>query len=469
MRSRPNVLIFMPDQLRADAVGCFGGFAKTPNIDALAARGTRFSQAYAQNSVCSPSRVSIFTGWYPHVRGHRTLTHLLQPEEPNLLKMFRDSGYHVAWAGRRGDTYSKVAEGLSTDRYGFAVKPQLFFEFGPEDRESTHARAFLHGKRSSPVQALDFDEAAIQTAIQWLTEGLPEPWVLYVALIFPHPPFEAEEPWFSLHDRADMPLPVVADLSTKPAYMKRVHQAHGLARMTPADWAELRAIYAGMTSRTDEQLGRLLAAVDQTGAGERTLSLFYTDHGEYLGDYGLVEKWPSGMDDCLLRNPLIIAGPGVKSGATSDALVELVDLVPTLAEICDLKLAHTQFGQSLTGLLTGDTDHHKDAVFAEGGFSASEEPLLETSAFPYDLKAAIQHEDPIFAGRAASIRTTDWTYIHRLYEGPELYDRKADPHELINLAGGDSHLRVERDLNSRLLSWYQDTSDVIPWEADKRF
>src|SRR3569832_2978267 len=108
----------MPDQLRSDAVGCVGGFAKTPIIDALAARGMRFTGAYSQNSVCSPSRVSMFTGWYPHVRGHRTLTHLLKPDEPNLLKMFRDAGYHVAWAGRRGGSCWEEAGEASLDRYG---------------------------------------------------------------------------------------------------------------------------------------------------------------------------------------------------------------------------------------------------------------------------------------------------------------------------------------------------------------
>ena len=100
---RPNFVVFMPDQLRADAVGAFGNpVASTPNIDALAARGTLFRQAFSQHSVCSPSRVSMLTGWYPHVSGHRSLTHLIKPWEPNLMKMLRDGGYNVAWAGAGG-------------------------------------------------------------------------------------------------------------------------------------------------------------------------------------------------------------------------------------------------------------------------------------------------------------------------------------------------------------------------------
>src|SRR5215470_18318278 len=107
MTDRPNLVLFMPDQLRADALGCFGNpTASTPNYDALAARGTTFTNAFAQHSVCSPSRVSMSTGWYPHVAGHRTLTNLIKPWEPDVLQLLHDAGYLVAWAGARGDSYA---------------------------------------------------------------------------------------------------------------------------------------------------------------------------------------------------------------------------------------------------------------------------------------------------------------------------------------------------------------------------
>ena len=470
MTSRPNVVMFMPDQLRADVVGAFCGFAQTPNIDGLAAQGVRFTQAFAQNSVCSPSRVSMQTGWYPHVRGHRTLTHLVQPSEPNLFRMFREAGYHVAWAGRRGDTFSKAAQELALDRYGFAVKPASRSHFKPQDHESAWARAYFHGLRHADGVVLDFDEATVQTAERWLADGLPEPFVLFVALIFPHPPFETEEPWYSLHARSDMPPPALAkDMAHKPAYMRRLRERTRLDRLSDSDWREIRAVYCGMLSRVDAQLGRVLRALEKTGVDARTLKLFYTDHGEYLGDFGLVEKWPSGLDDCLLRNPLIIAGPQIRSGARCDALVEMIDLLPTLAEFCDLKIGHTQFGRSLAGPLSGDSGTHRDAVFSEGGFTAAEEALLEQAPFPYDIKASVQHEAPVFAGRAMSIRTADWTYIHRLYEGGELYDRRADPSETVNRAGEPNLATVEAGLRNRLFGWLVETSDVIPWEADPRF
>jgi arylsulfatase A-like enzyme len=462
--TRPNFLLFMPDQLRADAVGTFGSpVARTPHVDALAARGTRWSDAYSQHSVCGPSRVSFFTGWYPHVAGHRTLTNLIKPWQPNLLRMLRESGYHVAWAGKRGDTFAKGVSELSCDRAGFAVRQTMFFQKSPFDREHRFARAFYTGRRTGGGPFVDHDEAAVQTGLAWLAEGLPEPWVLFVPLIFPHPPFEVEEPWFSLHDRAAMPAPRPRPTGPAPAYMAEIHRRHGFDRLDASDWAEIAATYHGMVSRVDDQLGRLLRAVDAAGAGERTVTAFFTDHGEYLGDYGLVEKWPSGLHDCLLRNPLVLAGPGVPHGAVRDAPAELIDLFATLLELAEVKAAHTHFGRSL---LTGAP---RDAAFSEGGFALAEEPLLERGPFPYDLKGALQHEDPLTVGRAVAVRTREWTYVHRLYEGDELYDRRTDPGELHNRAGTPDVAETERALRDRVLGWLLETADVIPWTPDPRF
>lgn len=470
MASRPNLLLFMPDQHRADCVGAFGNpVIQTPNLDALAERGTRFTNAFSQHSVCSPSRASLFTGWYPHVTGHRTLTHLLKPWEPNLLKLLRGAGYHVAWAGQRGDTFAPGMTESSTDEWGFRVRPEGMFHDSPYPPEHKFARSFYHGRREIEGVALDFDEAAVQTAESMLADGLPEPWCLFVALIFPHPPFEVEEPWFSMHARSDVPDPVDCDLGRKPAFMREIRSRYGTDRLDGEDWREIVATYYGMVSRVDSQLGRLLEAVDRSGAESRTVTAYFTDHGEYLGDYGLIEKFPSGQDDCLLRNPLIIAGPDCGSGQVCDSLVEMVDLMPTLLELAETEARHTHFGRSLVPLFADPDTAHRDAAFAEGGFTAEEEPLLEHSPFPYDLKAAIQHDDPVFAGKVVSMRTRDWTYVHRLYEANELYDRKADPREQQNRSGDPALEAVERELRDTLLDWLLATSDVIPWDADPRF
>jgi arylsulfatase A-like enzyme len=459
----------MPDQLRADCVGAFGNRqVQTPNADALAARGTLFRQAYSQHSVCSPSRASIFTGWYPHVLGHRTLTHLVQPWEPNLLRIVREAGYHVAWAGLRGDTFAPGVTEASTDRWGFTTRPETIFHPSPYPRDHKFASVFYHGRREADGVVLDFDEAAVRTAETWLGEGLPEPWLLFVALVFPHPPFEVEEPWYSMHDRRTVPMPAPACLEGKPRFMHAIRERYGTERLTPEDWAELIATYYGMVARVDDQLGRVLHAVEHAGAAERAYTLFFSDHGEYLGDYGLVEKWPSGLDDCLVRNPLIVAGPRSRSGQTCNALVEMVDVLPTVLELAGIEPQHTHFGKSLVPLLSDGAASHRDAAFSEGGFTLGETELLERASFPYDKKTALEHDDPVSVGKAVAVRTDRWTYVRRLYEADELYDRSKDPRELENLCGRPEHAEVERELRTRILDWMLSTTDVIPWNADPR-
>ena len=468
--ARPNFVLFIPDQLRFDAVGCFGNeLAHTPNLDALAARGTRFTRAYSQHSVCSPSRASFLTGWYPHVRGHRTLGHLLQHDEPNLLRILKGAGYHVAHAGLRGDTFAKGMTQESTSRFGFEVQPKVLFGPSPYEREHPMARAFYHGLRPQSGVTLDFDEAVIRTAEQWLAEGMPEPFVLYLPLMFPHPPFEGEEPWFSMHDRRAMPPPLSADLSDKPSYMQAIGDRYGTSRLTPEDWAEVRATYAGMVSRVDDQLGRIQRALESSGVSDTTTTLFFTDHGEYLGDFGLIEKWSSGQHECLLHNPMVIASPNHAEAGVAESFSELVDLVPTILELADVEAEYSHFGKSLVPLLQDASLTHKTAAFSEGGFGMNETHLFEKAPFPYDLKAAVQNEEPITNGRVMSIRTDRFTYCHRLYEAEELYDRETDPGECANLASDPNYAATVTELRGKLLDFMCRTADVIPWVEDVRF
>ncbi len=469
--NRPNLLLFMPDQLRVDAVGAFGNpVAKTPHIDALAERGTRFANAFGQHTVCSQSRISMFTGWYPHVAGHRTLSHLLQPHEPNVFRRLKDGGYHVALAGARGDMLGAGVTKASSDRFGFTRPPSL------EDLGRWHTSPFEKGDRrydafyGGPIDGdlFELDAATVATAVDWLADGLPEPWCLFVPLIFPHPPFAVEEPWYSMHDPADMPPVVPPDFDRKPRFHRAIHERYGLDRMSPPDWAELRRTYYAMISRVDDQLGQVQRAVEHAGSADDTVTFFFTDHGEYLGDFGLVEKWMSGLEDVLVHNPLIIHDPRASSGI-AESFVELVDLTATFEDYAELDPSYTHFGRSLRPLLDEPTTTHRDAAFSEGGFTLEEEPLLEQgTGGPYQHKQDLQHGDPALAGRSVSVRTEQWTYVERLYEGPELYDRVADPLETTNLAGRDDLVTAERDCRDRIFRWLFETSDVIPWATDPR-
>ncbi|MFJ2776279.1 sulfatase-like hydrolase/transferase [Kitasatospora sp. NPDC087315] len=469
MDQRPNFVIFMPDQLRADALGTFGNpLVRTPHLDALAARGTRFDNAYVQHPVCSPSRASLLTGWYPHTAGHRTLTHLLKPHEPNLLRILKDAGYHLAFAGARGDTFAPGVAEESVHEYGFAAPPTS--DYGRPYPDGIWSRLFYKG-RLPDDDGTDFDEAAVCTAEEWLREPPARPWVLFLPLVAPHCPFQAQDPWFSQYDRDAVPDPVPpGDPAGEPRYMRAIRESYGLDRVEPEQWREVTATYYGMVSRLDHHLGRVMSAVERAGAADRTVTLFFADHGEYLGDYGLIEKFPSAMHDCITRDPLVISGPGLGlgEGQVCDGMVELVDILPTVLELAGVQAPHRHFGRSLVPLLHDSAAPHRQYAFTEGGFTVEEEPQLEQAPFPYDRKAALQHEDPALVGKAIAVRDQEWTYVWRLYEQPELYHRATDPHERTNLAGRPQHAGTEARLREAVLRWSVETADVIPYESDPR-
>ena len=469
---RPNILIFMPDQLRADSVGCFGNpFVQTPNIDALAARGTRFANAFVNHPVCGPSRVNLMTGWYPHTRGHRTLTHLVQPHEPNLLQYLKDGGYQVAWAGARGDVFAPGVTERSTHFCGWTVPPERKqMGMGPQYPEgSALYDAFYHGRRPGDSTWLDFDEAATRTALDWLSNSPKGPWCLWVPLLFPHLPFEVEEPWYSMYSPADLPQRITSTGHGKPLFHAGIRDRLGTARLSESDWAEIRRVYYGMVSRVDSQLGRIMAQLDQAAMLEDTLVLFFTDHGEYLGDFGLVEKWPSGLDKCLVQNPLIVAGPGVREGVVATTCAEMVDILPTLLEFAELEAGHTHFGKSLLPSLADPDQVVRSYAVTEGGFRMGDTDLLERAGGEYEKKAGLQHEQPRLVGKAIALRDDRYTFVHRLYESDELYDRFADPDEVNNLIDQDALRPVADRYKAQVLDWMLETSDVIPWQADPRF
>ncbi|MFB6875895.1 sulfatase-like hydrolase/transferase [Streptomyces sp. NPDC056323] len=427
---RPNFVIFMPDQLRADAIDAFGNpHISTSHIDALAAR---FTNAFVQHPVCSPSRASILTGWYPHTASHRTLTHLLKENEPNLLRIGlpRDLGRPPA------ETPSPPAS-PSRASTSTASRP------GPPSAtrattDGVWSRLFYRSRVPDDGR-IDPGEAAIRSAEQWLAAPPEQPWVLFVPMVAPHCPFQVEEPWFSRFDRDTVPDPAAPadDPAREPRYMRAIRDRYGIEDVTPEQWREVVATYYGMIARLDDQLGRVMKAVADAGAADDTVTLFLADHGEYLGDHGLIEKWPSAMHDCITRDPLIISGGGFEGGQVCDSMVEMIDVLPTVLELARVEAPHRHFGRSLTPLLMDRTGPHRQYAFTGGGFT-EEEPQLEQPAFPYDLKSALQHEVPTLVGKAVAVRDQEWTYVWRLYEAPELYDRAKDPQERTNLAGGAS-------------------------------
>jgi arylsulfatase A-like enzyme len=493
---RPNLVIFNPDQWRGDVLGHLGNpGAVTPNLDRLVeSEAVSFRNTFCQSTVCTPSRCSFMTGWYPHVRGHRTMHYMLRPDEPNLLKLLKDAGYFVWWGGKN----DLVPSELGFDAY-------CNFKNPPPDPAITSSWRDLHSRddwRGKPdkdgffsfyfgkidkqekflgesTRVLDGDWHNILSAISFLkTSTQDRPFCIYLPLGFPHPPYAVEDPWYSQIQRGKVPdrTPTIRNWSQKPSILKGIFESQHIEKWTEDRWRELRATYYGMCARVDYQLGMLLEALKTTGQYDHTAVFFFADHGDFTGDYGLVEKNQNTFEDCLTHIPLIIKPPKnipIKPGVR-DALVELVDFPATVYDLIGLEPGYTHFGSSLLPLVAGSGHEHREAVFCEGGRLHGEiqamEPMPEERVedWLYYPRVHLQHSEGPEHTKAVMCRTKKYKYVYRLYEMHELYDLEFDMREMENRISDPDLVDVKTEMQEKILRFLIETADVVPYKLDQR-
>jgi arylsulfatase A-like enzyme len=469
-----NFIYFNPDEMRGDLLGCYGHpLAKTPNFDQFAAQGTRFHQCHVQHTVCTPSRCSFTTGWYPHTRGHRTLWHCLRPDEPNTLKYLKQSGYDVHWIGKNdllaAESFAdSVTEVHRPGRAGTAGNA-----FGPD--EPGHWSFLYNAKEGGTAEAL-----MLEQSIDFLNSrraGDP-PFMLFLPWGMPHCPYTAPEPWYSMYDPDDIPPLRPADLAGKPSYFEAIRKYRRLDECDEALLRKIMAVYLGMISYVDHLFGRLMAALEETGLADSTTVFMFSDHGDWSGDYGLVEKWPSALDDCLTRIPMIVRTPGGTPGHVVSDPIECFDIMPTTLELAGVDARHTHFARSMVPQLHGAPGDPGRAVFAEGGYDLHEPHCFEGKDAPQDIggyknsiygpKGVQQQERPETVCRSTMIRTATHKLVRRPADQHELYDLVADPQELHNRYGDDDLADVQQQLLERMLDWYVQTGDSVPFDTDSR-
>ena len=487
--TRPNLLLFIPDEWRGDVLGHVGNpAAVTPNLDRLVAEdAVSFANAFCQHPICCPSRASFMTGWYPHTRGHRNMFYLLQPDEPMLLKTLKEAGYYVWWAGKNDvvaaqhgfDAYCDVR--FTPAELVAPALPERLHErqgdLGSSSYYSTYYGRIDLGEGESHYHDLDW--ACVEGAVEQIHNAPGDrPWCLYINLRLPHPPYGVEEPWFSLIDRDKLPprAPQPEGWRGKPSMNREMARIRAMDDWSEAQWRELQATYYGMCARVDHQFGRVLETLKETRQYDDTAVFFFSDHGDFVGDYDMVSKNWNTFEDCLTRVPLIVKPPASTPAVNrvSDALVELVDLPATIAEVAGVNLNHTHFGSSLMSLVTRPNDTHRDAVFCEGGASRQEYPQValasannvpESQAYPrFSIlqRGGPEHE------RAVMCRTHDFKYVYRLEEEDELYDLRNDPQEVDNCISDPRLSDILSEMKMRVLEWFVRSSDIIMDKHDQR-
>ena len=406
--------------------------------------------------------------------GHRTLWHLLRPEEPNLLKYLKGAGYDVRLWGKNDllAPGSWVASVTESDDLEGDCRPTPAFEPGEPGYYS-----FL-GRPRREEEGLTHDRKCVNRAVEYLDAGPKGPFCLYLPLSFPHPTYGALNRFHDLIDPDGIPPLRPAELPDKPDFFRLIRRYRRLDEAPERLFRQVNAAYLAQIAEVDDLLGRLLAALERSGHAGDTTVIVFSDHGDWAGDYGLVEKWPSGMDDCLTRIPMIVRSPGGAVGHVVGQCIEAFDLMATVLELAGIEAGHTHFARSFAEQLRGRVGDPDRAVFCEGGYDPHEPHCFEghpvrdghmmTPVNLYYPKCKQQQDHPESVCRTAMIRTMGYKLIYRRNSRRELYDLTADPRELCNVYSHPEYEAVQRDLQERLFNWYLETSDVTQMEEDPR-
>lgn len=462
--TRPNLILFFPDEMRADALACYGNpVVQSPNFDRLAREGARFQNCHVQYPVCAASRCSLLTGWPTSVRGHRDFTYLLKPNEPNMFRYLRQAGYDVYWYGKNDALAAETFKDSVTE-WGQANRIENILAGDAPTGPFTMLMKSGTDRRKTP------DYALVQRAIRILERREADrPFCIFLPLSQPHPPYNAPADFDTLYKPADLPALVPPGLPGKPKFHAEVRKAYHLDQVDDRTLRQVRATYYGQVSYSDWLLGELLEALERTGHTKDTAIMVSSDHGDYAGDYGLVEKWVGGLESCLTHVPLIARVPGGAPGVTGRTMVELYDIMPTFLGLAGTQARHTHFARSLLPQIHGQAGDPDRAAFSETGYNIYEPQAFEArTGGLYAPKVNLENDEPDTVSRAASIKTDRYTYISRPAGQSELYDRAHDPMEENNLIVDRSSGAVLASLQQRLLNWYIDTTGVPDPDNDPR-
>ncbi|MEM9230569.1 MAG: sulfatase-like hydrolase/transferase [Pseudomonadota bacterium] len=497
--TRPNFLLITSDQQRGDCLGVEGRRVKTPNLDRLARNGMRFTSAICPSPVCQPARASMLTGQLCRTHGaHDNGIDLDEGVgQRGFAGTLAKAGYATAMFGKahfssydaREPTGRPESVLSSVDFGPDWIGPYMGFDHvelmlsGPSNHppkkppQGLHYEHFFYSDGQGAERAAEYEAGprpgAAQTwhsqlsaewhytpwtadrAIDWLTKGrdTEKPFCAWVSFVDPHHPFDCPEPWSRLHDPNDVDVPEhrSLDLDNRPWWHRaaienkpkgdadEVAVRSSYSRIQPQTDNQLREIIAntyGQIAFIDAQVGRILDTLQNHGLLENTIIVYTSDHGDWLGDHGLILKGPMPYEG-LLRVPFLMSGPGVPEEQVSNEPISTLDLAATFCDYAGVEPGLSQHGQSLRPVIESNASRN----FA----------MMEWELFPNRVGVALS---------LRTVRTKDAKLTVDLRSGAgEMYDLRQDPHEMINLFGDPDHSDLQTKLEGYL---HQRPDDIGP-------
>jgi arylsulfatase A-like enzyme len=480
--ARPNVLLIMTDQQKATASHLYGNpFCETPALARLAEEGVLFQQAVTPHPLCVPARISLWTGQWPHSHGGRRNETPMPPGADHAFRVWHEAGLHTGLIGKNHcfvtpedlacfDTWCEIGhQGLPDNRTtkGMAwVRPEAAVDAAHSVRRNMPVinPKFSYAVTDFPLEDYSTGLVTGQT-VRFLEAHQDEPFALWVSYPDPHAPYECPRRYYDeMRDRVELP-PQRADEfdATAPERNRVLHAILNWHDQDPAAVRDLLAVYYGMVRFIDDGVGQILAALDRLGLREKTIVVFCSDHGDFMGEHGMQGK--GGLFyDCLTHVPLIVAWPGHTPAAVQDSsLVNLVDIVPTLLQLQGLEVPPAMHGQPLPTVTAAPP---RTATFAEYGAGGPPFCLNDLAKLPKPwgrrtIFESLQWREA--EGRRKMVRTGGWKYVHDpLGDLDELYDLAADPWELTNVAAQPEHQATVCELRGLLADWMIRTEDARP-------
>jgi len=442
-----NVLFIAADDMNCDLSVYGNSQVKTPNLERLMKIGVRFDNAYCQQPLCGPSRASLMTGLRPDTLDMHTLKHELRQKNPDVVtlgQLFRQNGYFSARAGKiyHYGNPGQIGTDANDDPATWDMK---FNPAGIDKKQEDKITRYGPQRGGLGISMAWWDPESKDTdhtdgmvatkIIELINQKKDEPFFLAAGFYNPHCPYVAPKKYFDLYpldeisipnldeakkDLLDVPaMAIQRDMRNWPYYFKGVSSKQA---------RKCKQAYYACNSFVDAQVGRLLDALEENGLMDKTIIVFWSDHGYFLGEKGLWYKRKAFERSA--RMPMLIAAPGMSNDKSSQKPVELLDLYPTLADLCGLQAPKNLEGKSLTPLLNDPND-------ASWTKPAVTQVWHNKRAWGY------------------SIRTERWRYTEWLEgaAGRELYDHRNDPDEIENLAGKAEFADVVSKLSKKLQSY----------------